>query len=146
LRRSHLALACVLAALLVAAPAQASPGTRVVERVNSIREAHGLSPLRQAPGLWRSTRWMARHLIRTDVFGHLTRVPVPRGFRSAGETLAYHTGWRPQVRRTVSRWMSSPGHRAVLLSSRYRWIGVGRARGRLGSIPATVWVAHVASR
>jgi uncharacterized protein YkwD len=39
--------------------------------------------------------------------------------------------------------MSSTAHRAVLLSSRYRFIGIGIARGHTERGPVNVWVAHV---
>jgi uncharacterized protein YkwD len=42
--------------------------------------------------------------------------------------------------------MTSPGHRAVLMSSAYRWVGMGIARGKIGSQLVTVWVAHVGAR
>jgi uncharacterized protein YkwD len=76
----------------------------------------------------------------------MSRIAVAGRFRSAGETLAWHAGSRAQPGGTVNQWMHSPPHRAVLLSSGFRWVGMGMARGRLGSQPATVWVAHVGSR
>ena len=42
--------------------------------------------------------------------------------------------------------MSSPTHRAVLLSAGFRWVGMGVARGKIGSRLVTVWVAHVGRR
>jgi hypothetical protein len=32
------------------------------------------------------------------------------------------------------------------MSSRFRWVGMGLARGRIGSRMVTVWVAHVGAR
>jgi hypothetical protein len=34
----------------------------------------------------------------------------------------------------------------VLMSRSYSWIGLGIARGRVGSKLVTVWVAHVGGR
>ena len=42
--------------------------------------------------------------------------------------------------------MASPTHRAILLSRSFRWVGIGLARGRLGSRVVTAWVAHVGAR
>jgi uncharacterized protein YkwD len=43
-------------------------------------------------------------------------------------------------------WMDSPGHRAILLSSSYRRIGVGKRVGSLGSSKACVVTADFSSR
>jgi uncharacterized protein YkwD len=113
------------------------------KKINQIRRAHGLANLRPSLHLLASSRRYARRMIRSDYFGHQARIPVAGRFRAAGETLAWHSGWRLSPRRTVRRWMGSPPHRAVLLSSSFNRIGVGRARGRYGSRPATMWVAHL---
>ena len=113
-------------------------------KINKIRRAHGVKKLRPSLDLFASSRRYARRMMRWDYFGHQARIPVASRFRSAGETLSWHRGWRLHPRRTVGRWMRSPAHRAVLLSSRFTRLGVGRARGRYGSFRATMWVAHVA--
>jgi uncharacterized protein YkwD len=112
-------------------------------KINQIRRAHGLARLRPSFSLFYSSRRYARRMIRTDYFGHQARIPVSRRFSWAGETLAWHSGWRLSPRHTVQQWMGSPSHRAVLLSSRFTRIGVGRARGRYGRMMATMWVAHL---
>jgi uncharacterized protein YkwD len=117
-----------------------------IDALNDVRRANGLAALRVSESLNRSAGSYARRMLQHDFFGHGPSIDVAGGFRSAGETLAYHTGWNAQPRRTVSRWMNSPGHRAVLLSSGFRWVGMGLARGRLGSRVATTWVAHVGAR
>jgi uncharacterized protein YkwD len=148
-RRTPALLACAITAgamLLPSSAAAAGAERRAVDALNDVRRAHGLAPLRVSKGLKRSSGAYARRMLRHDFFGHGARIGVPGGFRSAGETLAYHTGWKPKPRRTIARWMNSPGHRAVLLSTRFRWVGLGLARGRLGSSIATTWVAHVGRR
>lgn len=42
--------------------------------------------------------------------------------------------------RTVSEWLASPSHRAVLLSPQYRYVGLGLAGGYFGSTRAEIWV------
>jgi uncharacterized protein YkwD len=148
-RHTRALLACVAAAgvtLLCSASAAAGPERRAIDALNDVRRAHGLAALKVSKGLARSSGRYARRMLRHDFFGHGPSIAVPRRFRSAGETLAYHTGWSPQPRRTVRRWMASPGHRAVLLSPGFRWVGLGHARGRFGSSAATMWVAHLGSR
>jgi uncharacterized protein YkwD len=140
----------VLTGLLIAAvtapAAAAAPAGDAVDQLNDIRRANGLAPLRQSPSLARSSTRYARHMVRTDYFGHSSRIAVSSQFGRAGETLALHDGFSPQAGETIADWMTSPGHRAVLMSSRYRWVGMGLARGRIGSRLVTVWVAHVGSR
>jgi uncharacterized protein YkwD len=136
----------LLIAAAVAAPAAAAPARDAIDQLNDIRRASGLAPLQQSPSLARSSNRYARHMIRADFFGHSSRIAVSSQFGRAGETLALHNGWSPHAGETISGWMNSPGHRAVLLSSRYRWVGMGLARGRIGSRLVTVWVAHVGAR
>jgi uncharacterized protein YkwD len=116
------------------------------KKINRIRSAHGLAQLRPSYSLFISAKLYARRMMRSDYFGHQSRIPVASRWRMAGETLAWHRGWRLRPRGTVSRWMHSSGHRAVLLSSRYSRIGVGRARGRYAGGGATMWVVHVGRR
>jgi uncharacterized protein YkwD len=128
--------------LPAAAPAAASPESSMIRELNRIRVQHGLGPLRRSPSLLHSSARYARHLMRTDVFAHQARIAVAGQFEWAGENLELHWGWDPKPRYTVRRWMGSPGHRAVILSGEWRWVGVGRSRGRFDSSTATIWVAH----
>jgi uncharacterized protein YkwD len=67
--------------------------------------------------------------------------------RRVGETLAMLSRCgRGTARTVVSMWMNSPGHRAVLMSSRFRRIGVGRRTGSLGGSRACMVTADFASR
>jgi uncharacterized protein YkwD len=148
-RRTPALMACAISAgamLLPSSAAAAVAEGEAIDALNDVRSANGLAPLRVSEGLNRSAGGYARRMLRHDFFGHGAQIDVPGGFRAAGETLAYHTGWDPQPRKTIVRWMNSPGHRAVLLSSRFRWVGMGLARGRLGGSVATTWVAHVGAR
>ena len=115
----------------------------MVRKINRIRHAHGLHRLRPAFSLFASAGLYSHRMMRSDYFGHLSRIPVASNWRAAGETLEWHRGWRLRPRLVVSLWMHSPAHRAILLSSRFTRIGVGRARGRYGRAMATMWVAHL---
>jgi uncharacterized protein YkwD len=148
-RHTPALLACAIAAgvLLLPSSASAAPAeNEAIDALNDVRRAHGLAPLRESGSLNRSSGQYARKMLRHDFFGHGPSIDVAGGFRSAGETLAYHTGWDAQPRRTITRWMNSPGHRAVLLSPGFRFVGMGLARGRLAGSVATTWVAHVGAR
>ena len=149
MRRTPALLACAITAgaMLLPATATAAPAERkAVDALNDMRRASGLPALRVSDELSRSSGAYARRMLRLDFFGHGPSIDVAGPFRSAGETLAWHSGWNPQPRRTVARWMRSPGHRAVLMSPGFRWVGIGLARGRLSSSVVTTWVAHVGSR
>jgi uncharacterized protein YkwD len=135
-----------LLVLAFAGPATAAPQDDAIAQLNEVRKSHGLAPLRQSTALERSSTRYAREMIRGDYFGHSSKIAVSSDFERAGETLALPDGFAPQPSRTISSWMNSPGHRAVLMSSRFRWVGMGLARGRIGSRMVTVWVAHVGAR
>ena len=140
-----IAVSVAVGAALPAVPATAaSPEAVMFNQINKIRRAHGLKRMRPSLSLFYSARRYAHRMIRTDYFGHLARISLTRRFRMAGETLAWHSGWRLSPRRTVRQWMGSPGHRALLLSSSFTRLGVGSARGNYGGRRATMWVAHVA--
>jgi uncharacterized protein YkwD len=118
----------------------------LIGKVNEIRRSSGLPTLRVSDELTGSSRSYARYMLKHDYFGHLASIRAGGDFSALGETLAWHQGWRDRVRATVSRWMSSAGHRAVLMSPTFRFIGAGRARGKMGSRRATTWVAQVGAR
>ena len=48
---------------------------------------------------------------------------------SVGENIAWGSGTYAQPKSIVKRWMNSPGHRANILKSSFRDLGVGIARG-----------------
>jgi uncharacterized protein YkwD len=149
LRRLPVAVLTGLAlvvALLPVATAAANPQRDAIDQLNQIRHAHGLAPLRPSLSLHRSSTRYARHMVQTNYFGHAARIAVSSRFGHAGETLELHSGWRPEPGLAIDGWMNSPTHRAVLLSSAFRWVGMGIARGSNSNGPYTVWVAHVGAR
>jgi uncharacterized protein YkwD len=141
----RLAVACVAMSLLIPCDEAASSKARTAERamlqaVNEAREDHGRRTLRYSRALERSAGRLAAKLVKLDVFGHLESAPAGSGAR--GEALAYHRGWRALTRSTVRLWLRSPSHRAVILG-RFRAVGAGIKRGRIGGRLTTVWVLHV---
>ena len=148
LQSLRVALTMVLV-LLAGAMAVASAGAAttpaqraMVDQVNAVRTAHGLRPFRAHPMLHRTARRYARWMLRHDYFGHQQRIRAGSRFSLVGENLAWHSGWRPRVTGTVRAWLGSPGHRALLLDPRFRWLGAGMARGNLSGMAATTWVLH----
>jgi uncharacterized protein YkwD len=136
-------LACGIALVAPAAAQGGSLGLRMLESVNGVRAQHGLEALGGSRSLHRSARRYASWMLRADYFGHLGRIRASSRFSLLGENLAWHSGRRPRVSRTVRRWMKSPPHRALILHPGFRWLGAGVARGSLGGRRATVWVLHL---
>lgn len=115
----------------------------LIERVNELRRSSGLPTLRVSDELTGSSRGYARYMLKNDYFGHLATIRAGGNFLLVGETLEWHSGWRPSVGLAFSQWMKSPSHHAVLMNPSFRSIGTGRVRGRWGKRKATAWVAHL---
>jgi uncharacterized protein YkwD len=118
----------------------------MVEAVNEVRREHGLRPLRGAPALARGADDFAARLMKLDLLAHADRIVCGGRFRTLGEVLAVHRGWRPRAGRTVRRWLRSPSHRALLLGTRFRYVGAGLSRGLFPSRLATIWVLRLGNR
>ena len=123
-------------------PAEAMSLTPAVEqaillRVNAIRHSAGLSPLRACQRLVVVARRHSRYLARIHRLDHLSADGTPAQVRIwqtlrasvVGETLAVGPG----ARWIVTAWMNSPPHRAILLGSSFRWVGIGVIRDGNGS-------------
>jgi len=161
-------LALLAAALVVAvapSPGSARPsGTQtratrlqvaLLAQVNSFRAAHGLSRLRVSAGLTAAANAHSTQMARLGFFGHnsasglsfsrrIARSYTPRGFRSwsVGENLVWG-GPDIAAARAFRLWLSSPPHRANLLTARWREVGLAAvhstsAPGVYGGRPATV--------
>lgn len=135
-----LAVACTF--LLAPAAGQArKPATPLVDKINEVRKAYGIPPVRFSRSLSRSSSRFARYLARNQQFAHGSPIRASRRFSGLGEILALSTG---RVRRSeiLSLWLQSPSHRAVILGSAFRYVGAGRAWGQYGEVPALVWTVH----
>jgi uncharacterized protein YkwD len=110
--------------------------------LNAQRAAHGLRRLRPNRALRHSARRYARSLVVNRFFSHVApngqtlQARVSRsgylrgaGGWSYGENLAWGAASRAAPARIVAAWMTSPGHRANILSARWRHIGIGIAPG-----------------
>jgi len=140
--RSLAVLIAVCASLAGTSSAQAgSTQERVARLVNKARVTHGIRPVRVSSKLTRSSRRYARKILRSDVLAHSRH--IGGGFRRTGEVIAIQSSRRPRPRRIVRMWMSSPSHRAVLLSNGFGRLGVARAYGRLGGPRRSVWVGQL---
>jgi uncharacterized protein YkwD len=149
----------LLAALLsgsLAGPAMATENStyrhRLYLAINEVRAAHGLRGLHISTSLRAVAQRHSNDLVARNYFGHtsptgstlysrIVNSSFPRvGQWWAGEDLAWGTGTIGSPRYTIKMWLASPEHRAILLSSRYTLVGVGRATGRFqGYSGAVVW-------
>jgi uncharacterized protein YkwD len=115
---------------------------QVAEIVNRHRVEVGLRPLRISAPLARSAEWKARHMAHFGYFSHSDPAPpVSRttfqrlhacGFGSSGsENIAY--GYR-SAHAVVRAWLRSPGHRHNMELPRWKYMGIGAASSRGGTI------------
>jgi uncharacterized protein YkwD len=114
----------------------ATPQARVVQLVNQARAQAGLSPLVVNTNLGSAAQSYSALMASTNCFGH-TCGPVPdfsqrlvqagyTGWTALGENVAAGQQTADDV---FTSWMNSPGHKANILNSSFREIGVGMAKG-----------------
>jgi uncharacterized protein YkwD len=128
----------------------------IVRAINRQRAAHGLGAVRASSRLDRAADFHSREMLYGNYFAHPSLNGAPMASRvrrfahrkSVGETLAMLGGRcrRHMGGRVVSMWMNSGSHRAVLLSSRFKRVGVARRGGRLSGRRACMVTADFASR
>ena len=141
----------MMALVLFAAPVAAgqdeaalpAESAAMLERVNHERAAQDLPPLRGSSQLTRSALRQARWMLGNDILAHQPSIQVQGTYRSLGETLAWHSGRRPRVEATFRAWMRSAGHRSVLMSRSFRFLGVAQLSGRYRGSRTTAWVAQL---
>jgi uncharacterized protein YkwD len=152
-------LTAVLALMLVAVPTASAAGcssakasvsktsNRALVRatlcvLNGERARNHLRPLRISPKLSRAARRHSHAMARRHFFSHtslggasfvdrIRRTGYLSNVRSwrVGENIAYGSGGRSTPRSIGTAWMNSPPHRANILSSSFRSIGIGIALG-----------------
>jgi uncharacterized protein YkwD len=135
------------------------PRKQLRHAINHTRAAHGVGAVHGSSSLRRVALHHSADMIIRDYFAHtsptgstLTSRIERSGFVggyswTAGETLAWGWGTQAGAKATVRAWLHSPEHRSILLSSTYRWVGIGRTCGRfLGHAHACVWTADFVTR
>ena len=128
----------------------------VVHSINRQRAQYGLAHVRASAALARAADYHSWAMLDGNYFAHESRgggsfdARVRRFTRrnALGETIAMLGGGcrRGMATRVVRMWLRSPGHRAILLSSSFRRVGIGARAGSLGSGRACVVTADFASR
>ena len=138
-------LAVILVALAAASVGTARADARglataeerdLLAEINRVRMQHRLRPFQADSRLLQAARSHSGDMARKNYFDHrhfswqLRRYGV-RG-QIFGENIAWHSGAQTSPVRVVRMWMASPPHRANLLSTRFRRVGVATASGRFG--------------
>jgi uncharacterized protein YkwD len=123
--------------------ATANPRDSMLAQINAVRSYSGLHPLRGSSSLNSSAARYARYLMRQGYFGHASRIRASSSFRVLGEILEMHGGRGAQVGSTLRAWLNSPGHRDVLMSGRFYWIGLAKVSGRFRGHTSTIWVGQL---
>jgi uncharacterized protein YkwD len=155
-----IAAACAATALFTAPSAHAASAhvsrteRAVIRLMNRVRAQHGLPRLRSSLRLSLAADGHSLDMLRNDFFAHQSsdgtsfdrRVRAYANARRVGENLAMVSRVRRVARKVVRMWLDSPGHRAILLSRRFRRVGVAKRSGHLGSLRATVFTVDFASR
>jgi uncharacterized protein YkwD len=103
--------------------------------VNKQRSRHHLHRLRGNAQLWYAAEGHSQSMGSTNIFSHFgDGTPASRaaaagylasGNWGVGETLGWGIGGSATPRYIVANWMASPEHRPVILTRRFRQIGVG---------------------
>jgi uncharacterized protein YkwD len=139
----RLLIAAMSASALFSSTASATPRQAAVVRLlNAARAQHGLAPLRRDPRLTRAAARHSRDMVAHRYFAHESRDGArfskriaATGFMRArprwwvGENLAWGRDRDAAPESVVLAWLRSPAHRRVVLSARYRRVGIGVARG-----------------
>jgi uncharacterized protein YkwD len=126
----------------------------IVVAMNAERARYGLPRLRLSRALSGSAKAHTIDMLRHDSLSHNSsdgtqpgvRIARATGAHRSGETIAWAQRGAGSGARTIIRmWMTSPGHRALILSRSFRRVGVGRAFGKLGSSAGLAVTADFAS-
>jgi len=103
--------AVLVCGAVLAVPSQAAADgkqQRMLQALNAVRAQHGLAAFHGSASLHRSASAYARWMLRSEYFGHLSRIRASGRFARLGEALAWHSDRRARVSRTVRGWMNSP--------------------------------------
>ena len=114
--------------------------------INAFRAEHGKPPLKVSVALTRAAEWMSHDMANHDSFDHVDS--HGRDFDERIEAFGYHPPTKAEniaaghssAAGALAQWKASPPHRAILLKSQLKVVGVGRARN-LDSTFGWYWTA-----
>jgi len=104
--------------------------------INSFRAQHGKPPLKVSVALTRAAEFMAKDMARHDHFAGDHIDSHGRDFDERMEAFGYHPATKAEniaagestAAKTLTQWKNSPAHRSILLKSKLKVMGVGRAQ------------------
>ncbi len=123
---------------------------------NQERRTRGLPIFCVHPALQKAAKAHSKEMIDKDYFSHysyngesfsarLTRYGY--NWSTCAENIGWGTGSKGEPDYQFGLWMNSSGHRAHILDSRYREIGVGQAYGTYKAYSnARMWTVNFGSR
>jgi uncharacterized protein YkwD len=166
-RRLHVALRrlalCIVAVWLIVfaagpvASAQATtmtkPEKKLMTLVNHMRARHHMHRLAMVASLERASRAHSRQMVRRGYFGHNSASGESVGARlirygyaatgctrwTVGENIAYDYQASATPHAIFMAWWHSPAHRRVMLTRRFRNLGIGRAAGTFKGVSGIVF-------
>jgi uncharacterized protein YkwD len=141
-RRIAIAVLLAALALVLSGTAHAVALTKtestLLDRINRVRAAHKLPPLRLDPKLTLAARAHSFDMLRRDYFGHGAMAPRLLSFgvraRVLGENIAWAAPNWSVTDRVLRGWLNSPPHRANLLRPRFRRIGLAAPVGEFAGL------------
>jgi uncharacterized protein YkwD len=114
----------------------------VLAETNALRRQHGLMPLRFSAGLAAAARYHSMEMANRGYFRHSSAngelfsrriarfYPIgPRRYWSVGENLVW-SSTELNAAAALDLWLNSPEHRAIMLTARWREVGVGAVYAR----------------
>lgn len=118
---------------------------------NQTRANRGLPRLCVHPALQRAARAHSADMIQRDYFAHGNVGARLHNFgyrwRTYGENIAYGSGSAGAPAPIFKSWMNSSGHRANILSGKFREVGIGAVTGTYqGYSGVTMWTADFGTR
>lgn len=127
---------------------RAANETAMLQLINKARTSRGLAPVRLQTALDQAALAHSREMLARDYVSHTSWSGVSMGTRlaragysrtgwsswSVGEVIGWGKGALGTPQAVFSSWMKSSGHRAVILTARWRDVGIGCAGGSLGSV------------
>src|SRR5687768_8970426 len=100
--------------------------------INAFRAQHGRPPPKVSVALTRAAEWMSKDMARHDHFAADHVDSRGRDFDERIEAFGYHPATKAEniaagestAAATLAQWKNSPAHRAILLKSKLKVMGV----------------------
>jgi uncharacterized protein YkwD len=148
-------LSLVVAIAILVAPAAGQAATKVAYKstgeqqvltlLNQIRQQNGLSSLAFSASLRTAARAHSADMLQRKFFDHDSPTEtwdarIARYLKAplTGENIAWGAGSYGSPAGIVKQWMSSPPHRAIILSAGLHRVGLGLASGTFEGTPGAV--------